>query len=106
ATIFQVLFAALFGKPLPHLSLGSWRDQELLPIPRGPRIGIFRSKDLYLVTGLQLRFQCDQLAIDLRTDTAVSDLSVHGIRKVNGRRTRWQGNNITFRSESKNLLRR
>ena len=60
-------------------------------------------QNLHTVASLQLIVECHNLTVDPRANTAVTNLAVHMIGKVNGGTSAWQIHDIAGRGEYKAL---
>ena len=72
--------------------------------PVGFRLLVFRGDNFDPVARLKLRVQTHDLAVHLRTDTAIANLGVNGIGKVDRCGARRHGFHIPFRSKNVNLV--
>ena len=103
-TGFQGLLAAFLGEPLPDLGLGARGHHEGLPVPRRARIGGLGGENLDLVPVFELALQRHQPVVHPGTDTAVSDLGVHGVGEVHRGGPGGQCDDIALGGEDEDLL--
>ena len=73
-------------------------------LPFRPRFRLARCQDVDLVAILQFGGQLPGLAVDPDTNTGLTNLRVNRISKINRCRAAWQGNQITARRETEDLV--
>src|SRR5262249_602383 len=79
------LDATFTREPLADLVLGLRRLDELQPVAAGARTLDLRGEDLDRVTTVERGVERHQTTVDARTDTAVTDIGVDRVRKVDRR---------------------
>ena len=84
------LLTPFLGEPLADLVAGARALDEREPVPRRSGAVGLRGEDLDRVAVLQDRVQRGQTSVDAATNAVVPDLGVHGIRKIDGSRPRWE----------------
>ena len=72
-------------KPCADFAFGALADGEFVTQPVTGRIVLFRHRDLHGLTGLQRGVERHNLAVDLRAATAVADVGMNVVGKINWR---------------------
>src|SRR4051795_11005828 len=90
------VFAPLALEPGADLRLGACGLRKRQPVARRPAL-LLRGENLADVARLQLVVQRHDLAVDLRTDTAVAHVCVDLVREVERRRAGGQRLDLALR---------
>ena len=93
------LGAAFLAEPLADLVARLRAFHEAQPVARRACSVGFRGEHFDRVAAFKFRVKRDEPPVDAGTHGAVADLGVHGIREINRRGIRRQGDDLAFRCE-------
>src|SRR5436190_6473777 len=98
------VLAPLPREPLTDLAASPRRLHELEPVSARARAFDLAREDLDAVARRERRVERNETAVHLGADATVTDLGVNGIREVDRRRARGQGDDLALGREDEHLV--